>query len=201
VTTIQFRHSKIPPAPVACWQQDMTFLVLRDGCATPDRCVECNEPSDGTWYSRRYSPPRPNQYSGGGPGAIGAILGLIAVFMILTQPKLPVVRVHLAACAVHRSQRTKRMWSRFAVAGLGLLLIALAVTLILIRSAAHPALQLGIMVAGILCLMGGLFWGLLATRVLAFQHIHGEYVWLKGASDSFLGSLPSVRPAGNAPSG
>jgi len=153
--------------------RDGEVLIARDGTAFPDRCVRCNEPTDGFRFWKTFSWHLPAWYA----------LALLSIFIYVVVAL--VVRkkasFELALCPRHRS---RRQWG-FAI-GFGLPIVAF----MMMMATEENLLAFW---AFLLALLVGAVVGIVGTRVLTCKKIDDGYAYLKGAHPQFLASFPALR--------
>jgi hypothetical protein len=166
----------------------MTYLVMRSGAATPERCVKCNAPAEGFWLTRNFSPQTNSPGAGG-----GGLIALVAlVFLIIELSKRKSLAVRLAVCPACRAKRKRAMWMSAGLAAAGPVIVGVATAMLMDegrRVAPSQAVVIGVLVAGLVGFFGAVVWLGTAVQVLQYHKMDDQNVWLKGAGKAFLGSL------------
>jgi hypothetical protein len=150
-----------------CWRHG-PILVIRQGCALPDRCVKCNAPAE--------LPKKPMGFHWH-PRVI-----FFSLFRMMS------TRIELAPglCTQHRQRRDLGL----GVGWGGALLSAM----LLIIGAALENLEL--MLIGFLMILFSMAGGVFMSRVLVPLEITKELARFKGCGKAFLDSLP-IFPSGS----
>jgi hypothetical protein len=171
-----------------CRQEQLTYLVMSNGAATPERCVKCNAPAEGFWVSKKFSPQTNSPGAGG-----GGLVALIAlVFLIIELSKRKSLTVRLAVCPACRAKRKRAMWMSALLATAGLVIVGVATAMLMDdgrRTAPSQAVVIGLLLAGLAGFFGALVWLGTAVQVLQYHKMDDQNIWLKGAGKAFLESL------------
>jgi hypothetical protein len=142
--------------------------------ALPDRCVKCNEPADG--YRRTvkltYVP-------------LGTHLMLGAAIAYAFAKR---ATVEVGLCERHRRSRSMTV---ALVSVAAVVLSILAFTQVQATDALVPLLAAAGLIGGVI----GLIYATFARRAVQATKITDTHVWLKGAGEPFLASLPDAPPA------
>jgi nitrate reductase NapE component len=155
--------------------RDGSLLVVRNGTTLPRRCAFCNSPTEHSSddFRQRWHPP----------WVFWLILvppvGLVAS-LILTKTAY----VRYGVCRKHR----RRRWFSFVA------FLILVIVLPIISFAFSGALGLllpATLVVASLCALSVFS----LVKSLSIKHMHGEMVWIKGASPAFLDDLPQLPSA------
>lgn len=154
--------------------REQNVVVLANGAILPDRCVKCNCENDLKRVNKKmtWAPP----------WCIALILLNVIIMLIVYLCVQKSMRVNLAICKKHRSQRTQNILITWG--------IILASIVGMIGSA---ALQSGpLIVVSIVVFLGGIIYGFVTVPILKPKKIDKNYAWLKGAGNEFLQSIPDV---------
>jgi hypothetical protein len=156
--------------------QDGKILVMAKVARLPYRCVRCNEPATNL-LKRTLSWHTPWIY------VLLAVSPLIYIIVALIIRKTAKIEVPL--CDEHRAKRSRG------------LLIALGISLTGIALCFTPAFLgqdwVGLLVlTGVVTILGGLIFGLIASQTVVPQKIDETHVWLKKISPVYLAELPSL---------
>jgi hypothetical protein len=167
--------------------RDADLLVVRKGSSLPDRCIKCNAQAGGLrkqltlyWHS-------PWLYT----LVILQLLIYIVVSLIVRQKiVLPtgICRRHLA----------RRRWAIFLAwllffGGLGATILGGC----LMDNRQRQAFGLTVLWGGAIVMVGGVIYGVVASRLLWAKRIDPYFAWLKGACPEYLAELPDVPPPGS----
>ena len=153
--------------------RDGEILVAKDGTLFPDRCVRCNEVTDGFRFRKTFHWHLPAWYA--------LVLLSLFIYVVVALVVRKKASFELALCPRHRS---RRQWG-FAI-GFGLPIVAF-----MLMMATEE--NLVAFWAFLLALLVGVVVGIIGTRVLTCKKIDDGYAYLKGAHPQFLASLPALR--------
>ncbi|HUR53112.1 MAG TPA: hypothetical protein VMZ71_03200 [Gemmataceae bacterium] len=170
-------------AVVAVWR-DAGGLVMAKGAVGPDRCVKCNAPAEGYLLTRKLSWHPPLLFF------LILFPGLLiyAIVALCVQKK---GQVTVGVCPVHRRARARNAliaWGS-ALLGAGLFTAALVVNANTRWPDDSTFAVVGI-VAGLLLLAFGAFYGVVAVPIVTARKIDDRYVYLNRAGRAFLDTLP-----------
>jgi hypothetical protein len=156
------------------WRSKKLFITGLNS-ALPDRCVKCNESSQGFLLKRKLYWHPSWVY------IFVAVSPIIYVLVSLIVRKN--ATIHIGLCDAHRRKR----WIAIA-AGWGLTFASLVMFIAAgsISNKSSGVFFLG----GILVLLVGIFWGLFGSRAVHARLINTEFVHVGGAKRPFLDSLP-----------
>jgi hypothetical protein len=178
----------VPPPKLDCFADGTKYLILREGTATPDRCVRCNAPAGGFLISRTFRPPLMAEG--------GLFYPLLIVAQLVTRRSM---EVRLALCSACRARRARSMSRAAVVIAASSILIALGVLRLATADPGSAAPQLGLILVllGFVALVLSVRSRSGARNVLRFHAMGGEQLALKGAGKAFLASLttPTLRTA------
>ncbi|MGI9012631.1 MAG: hypothetical protein ACR2GY_00110 [Phycisphaerales bacterium] len=141
----------------------------------PPRCAKCNEPSDGKVRKGTFSWLHPALYL--------IILAALLIYVIVALIVRKKATVMYALCPVHARQRQRRIALAWVVCLLFPASIAIAIAV------DEPLLIL----AGLVCLIGGLVYTALAVPVLVPTRIDDRFAEFNRAGPAFLDSLPVMQ--------
>lgn len=159
------------PASLGMMWRHGPLLVVGKETPFPDRCVRCNTLTDGDQLKRDLW-WHPSIYFA---LAIIPFVYVIVVLLVRRQATL-----HISLCEVHLAARKRTIFiaSMAAISGLVLLLLAAFVA------------NGWMAVASLLLLVGAGIYGALQASVITATKIDEHHVWLKGAGQPFLATLP-----------
>jgi hypothetical protein len=162
-----------PPARTAglVWRSDRQ-MVLRSETPLPDLCVRCNAPANGYRLKRRLYWHHPAFYL--------LILLSILIYAIVAICVRKKALLHIGLCERHRKARVWTItacWTA-ALAGIFMLIVGIAADSGLLA------------LLGGVALLGGAIWGAMKGTVISTRRIDNDFVWVKGAGDSFLNQFP-----------
>lgn len=156
--------------PNSVWRDKSKLVMTRDA-VLPMRCVKCNAPTPGR-LKRKMSWHHPALF----------ILLLVAwlIYLIVAMIVRKSATVEVGICDEHRALRKTFIWITWIVVVLGIAGIFLG----LMANEGSPALF------GVLLLVVGIIFGLIAVRVTAPARIDDQFVWLTGVNKDYLNQLP-----------
>lgn len=179
--------------PRTPYQQNELFydgkgLVMVKGCMPPDRCIKCNEPTNGYTWSKTMYWHHPAFYL--------LLLGLgPLIYAIVALCIRKSAKVTVGLCPVHRAARSRRVIIATVSCLLGLgLLIGLPVMaannlLQMSRDSCDTMATVGA-IAGIVILLAGLVYTAVGVAVVTRRRIDDHFVFLNRAGAPFLATLP-----------
>ncbi len=154
------------------------LLVMHKQAVLPDRCVKSNRPAYGQRLKRKLYWYHPLLYL-----TILVHLVLFLVLVLILQKKATIYVGLSEQWFRKRRWRIAVSWS-LVLAGVAMVVAGVFSVIDNVRPGA-----VGIPL-GILVILGGAFYGALATRLVAAKRITDDYVWLKGVHPDFLAALP-----------
>jgi len=165
-----------PPAindPNAGVWRDNSKLVMSRDAVLPMRCVKCNAATSGR-LKRNLSWHHPALF----------ILLLVAwlIYLIVAMIIRKRATVEVGICDEHRARRRSFIWITCIAIGLGFAGVFLG----LMANEGSPAL------VGVLVLLAGIIFGVIAVRVTAPSKIDDQFVWLTGVHKDYLNQLPQL---------
>ena len=169
-------ESLILAADGGLWRKGR-LLVMHKEAPLPDRCIKSNQPAFGRRLKRKLNWHHPGAY------VLIFLSVLIYVIVALIITKRATIHIGLSeAWHVRRRTATIIGWSLVLV-GVGAFVVGFYVV------DSYP-LFVGLIALGVIGMLGGAIYGLVAARMVAPTRIAGDYVWLKGAHPDFLRALP-----------
>jgi hypothetical protein len=165
------------PTSTGLWRQGQ-LLVMDKYAQLPGRCVKSNEPSTKRLKRNLYWHH---------PAVYLAIFAHLLIYIILALILRKTATIHIGL-----SDRwfTKRRRTILIAWGLVLLSIGLFVFGIMNVDKTNDALPVWMILGGLCLFLGGLLYGLIASRMVVAKRIDDRYVWLKGVHPDFLADLP-----------
>lgn len=159
------------PGAFSVWRQE-NLLVMRKKSPLPDRCVKCNAPASGRKLTRKLFWHSPYYYL-----LIPAGLLVYAIVATIIGKK---AKIEIGFCGIHHRIRVRDLCIAWllCLASLGGLILSFAIANV----------NLG-MVSVALLLASGLY-GVLRLQPVTPKRIDDEFIWLKGVSPEYLGTLP-----------
>ncbi|HKO98975.1 MAG TPA: hypothetical protein VJU86_18380 [Pyrinomonadaceae bacterium] len=164
----------LPPPPITgmpgVWRDD-SKLVMSKEALLPDRCVRCNVPTTGrlkrtlTWHH---------------PAIYLIILVALLIYVIVAMVLRKTARIEIGLCDEHRAKRKRNVLITWALCGVGLMGMVLAIAM-------NDGTYFGF---GFLALFAALIFGLFAVRVVTPAKIDDRFVWLRGVNKEYLDELP-----------
>ena len=153
------------------WRRDRQF-VLAPNTPLPDRCIRCNGPTNGFKLKRDLSWHPPAYYF--------LILLSLLIYVIVALVVRKKAVLHIGLCEQHRAERRRviLICSLGALLGVALLIAAAVV------GKGIPALF------GVVFLLGAAIWSAIKAPVVSAAKIEKDLVWIKGAGEPFLATLP-----------
>ena len=161
--------------------RERKVLVAANGASLPPCCIKCNEPVDEPMTRKTFYWHPPAVY-------FGLLMGLLP-YAILALVLRKSGTIHLGLCKKHKS---RRLWNILGGVGASVLSV---VVFIIAGQTNTPEL----IAVGIIMLIGGLVWAIVASRMLTPTRIDGTTLWLRGACTKMLDTLPGA--PGHAPWG
>jgi hypothetical protein len=153
------------------WRFDRQ-MVTRSDTPMPDRCIKCNAPAKGFRLKR--------QLSWHPPAYFLLLLVSILIYVIVAMIIRKKATLYIGLCDTHRAQRNRYIMLSWLIAllGLGVLFAAAAWNKELL------------FLPGILLFLAGIIVGVVKVPMITAAKIDNEFVWVKGADQSFLAQLP-----------
>ena len=154
--------------------RDGKRVAMDRNAVLPDRCFKCNEPADG--YRRTV---KLTHVPLGAEMMVGAI-----AYAFAKQAK-----VEIGLCERHRRSRAINI-ALISLAVLGASMLVF--TQVHATDVVLPLLATAGLIGGVI----GLLYAAVGTRIVRATKITDTHVWLKGAGEPFLASLPDAPPVG-----
>lgn len=165
-------------ASLPVWREGK-LLVTVDRTTLPNACVKCGQPGAGKPYRRTYYWHSPWVYLTILPGIL-----IYAIVAICVRSK---GTIEVSLCAEHRSTRRRSM-------GIGWVFLLLAGVLwVLATDTRGRDLPTLMVLGGFIAFLTGVIVIAVGSRILSPKRIKNGYLWMSGAGEGFLASLP---PAG-----
>lgn len=137
----------------------------------PDRCIKCNQPTQGR-LKRNFTWHHPAIYL--------LLLAAWLIYLIVVMVVRKRATVELGLCDEHRQKRWRNILIMWGLLLLGFVCFVLAVA----AEDGSPALL------GMLFIIVGVIFGIVAARVVVPSRIDDRFVWLKGINKDYLDLLP-----------
>lgn len=160
------------PSSPGLWR-DKSKLVMSKDASLPDRCVKCNEPAGGLRLKRRLAWHHPALYI--------LIFVALLIYLIVALILRKTATVEIGLCEDHMAKRRKAV----VVTWLLVLLGVCGFIGSLVSNDGTYAL------IGVVLLIAGIIYGIVAARVVAPAKIDDRFVWLKGVNEDYLDALPA----------
>ena len=159
------------PMYTGVWREG-NILVAANGSSLPPCCVKCNAPVTGDMKRKTFYWHHPAIY-------IAILSPLIYIILALVLRKGGTINVGL--CEKHKKSRLFGIWGGTSLALLSIVVFVLA---------GQNDMPLLVPV-GIVLILGGLIWAVLAARMLTPTRIDERTLWLRGACSTLLDTLPN----------
>jgi len=169
-------------APVEAEQMNWLYrkgnlLVMHKNAVLPQRCVKSNQPADG-YLRRKLAWVHPAVY-------LTLLLGLLPLVIVaVIMQKKATIHVGLSAEWFRKRRRTIAIAWAIVAAGMT---IAVASGFLAANWRADAGLGIAL---GMLLVLGGASYGLIAAPLVVTKRISRDFIWLKGVHPDFLASLP-----------
>ena len=152
--------------------RDKSKLVVSVGAQLPDRCVKCNAPAHGVKLKRKLTWHHPAIF----------ILILVAtlIYLIVAMIVRKTATVELGLCEEHMAKRRRNVFITWL-----LILLGVAGFIMAIIVADNTFL-----LAGIILILAGIIYALVALRIVTPARIDDKFAWLKGVNKDYLDELP-----------
>lgn len=170
------------PSTGGIWS-DGKVLVMHKQANLPDVCIKSNQPTDGYRLKRKLTWHH--------PAVIAAVLISPLVYIILAVILSKKATLQIGLSEVWRKKRGTRIAIAWGCFLLGVLMIVAAVVVGNSRNGSGGIVA-ACVISGLLLILGGAIYGLLAARMVYPQKIDDEYVYLKGAHPDFIARFPPV---------
>lgn len=156
--------------------RDGDLLVVNARTALPERCVRCNEPSEGR--------PLRRQLAWHPAWVFLLVLVSPVIYIIVALIVRKTMTVHAGLCGRHRSTRRRALAVAWLVGLAGVAVLVAAFTVF-----DEPVVALGIL-GGFALIIGGAGIGIYYGGVLSPKRIDSQYAWARGACRDYLEPLP-----------
>lgn len=192
--------SSNPAAPVLSYATPTAYLpagVWRDGkklvahrnAVFPDCCVKCNASAEGRRWNRKLWWHHPAFY-------LLIIFPGLLIYVIVALCVRKSATVSVGMCRKHQAVRRNAILLGWLLSLIGLTGLFGGIFMSADRAYRNSSLPALVIVAGLVALVVGLILGMLLSRVVYPTRIEGDYVWLRGAGEKFLGEIPPVNSGG-----
>jgi len=164
------------------WRAKKLIIAPRNA-RLPMRCVKCNEPID-------YNEAKKVDMYWQHPAYYACLLlGLLpgAIVLMCVRKK---AEITFGICRSHRANRRNKVLIGWMIALIGLGLLVLAFLSMGSDEWRHSPLVPDAVFAGIVLILASLIWAAVAISAISVRRISGDRVWISGAGEQFLGSLP-----------
>ncbi|MDR3635436.1 MAG: hypothetical protein P4L84_16645 [Isosphaeraceae bacterium] len=155
---------------------DGNLLVLTKNFDLPDRCLKCNQPTDGWRLKRNLSWHPPVWYA--------LLLINVLLYIMVAMVVRKTGRIAVPLCPAHRRRRRWAIvvgWLT-ALCGLGLIVAAAGMT-------EHQEFPL---IGGTVLLLFGIIYGVLRSQVAVPKKIDKRLIWLRKVDPAFLAEFPPL---------
>jgi hypothetical protein len=164
-------------ATAGAWSEGRLIVAAKDA-SVAHACVKCGGPPAGRPFRRMFRWHQPIIYL--------TILAGLLIYVIIALCVQEKGRVEYALCERHRRRR------RNAILG-GWLLTFAGIGMFVLAGVQEEVVWVPF---GILAFIGGLVWAIVGAQTLRPEKIDARFVWLKGAGEDFLRTLPPVQSPG-----
>jgi hypothetical protein len=168
-------------APTAGVYRQGKLLVAYKGATLPTNCIKCNAPADKSPIVRKFSWHPPAYY-------FFLLLGIwpYVIAALVTQKR---GEVYVTVCKEHRKKRAKIL----LIAWVGAVIGAAGIFGGFAGIANNGGdFLVWLIPAGFVVLIASAVYGVIAGRYFTPNRIDAHYLYLKGACDEFLDTLPGV---------
>jgi len=157
--------------------RDGKILVMVKIARLPSRCVKCNAPTTNR-LKRSLSWHNPALY-------LMIFFPGLLFYVIVASIVRKTAKIEVPLCEEHRARRSKGI------------LIAWLISLAGIALCFAPAFGnderlVGLVVAGVAMIIGGMIFGSLRSQVVVPKKIDATHVWLKKIGEAYLADLPEL---------
>jgi hypothetical protein len=165
----------LPPPPnissSGVWR-DKSILIMTKDALLPNRCVKCNEPTDGSYLKRKLTWHHPAFYL--------LLFVAFVIYLIVALVVRQTATVGVGLCDRHREKRKRNILITWSLVSLGVGAFVLA---LLANDGLYALL-------GGLLLLGGTVYGIITIRIVGPSKIDHTSVWLTGVNKDYLNELP-----------
>ena len=167
----------LPPPPTVglpgsgVWRDDSKMIVSK-GAQLPARCVKCNAPAPGPRLKKKLTWHHPAIYI--------LIFVALLIYFIVAMILRKTATLELGLCEEHRAKHRRNVWVTWSL----LLLAVGAFVMAVILEDNNFVLP------GILLLLAGIIYGVVAVRIVTPAKIDDKFAWVKGVNKDYLDELP-----------
>jgi hypothetical protein len=167
----------LPPPPnmgtpgSGVWRDNSKLVVSKDALL-PERCVKCNAPAPGPKFKKKLSWHHPAIY-------LLIVTGLL-IYLIVAMVLRKSMTVELGLCEEHKEKHRRDVFITW-----GLILLGVAGFILALLVGDNTFLLLGI-----LLLLAGIIYAVVAVRMVAPAKIDAQFAWLRGVNKDYLNELP-----------
>ncbi len=167
----------LPPPPTVgmpgsgVWR-DKSKMIVSKGAQLPDRCVKCNAPAPGAKFKKKLSWHHPAIFI--------LIFVALLIYLIVAMVLRKTITLELGLCEEHRAKHRRNVFITWSLILLGVCGFVLAVIVE----------DNNFLLAGILFLVAGVIYAVVAVRIVTPARIDDKFAWLKGVNKDYLDELP-----------
>lgn len=167
----------LPPPPTVgmsgsgVWR-DKSKMVVSKGAQLPDRCVKCNAPAPGAKLKKKLTWHHPAIYI--------LIFVALLIYLIVAMIVRKAVTVELGLCEEHMAKHRRNVFITWLLILLGVCGFVMAVIVG----------DNNFLLAGILLILAGIIYAVVAVRIVTPAKIDDKFAWLKGVNKDYLDELP-----------
>ncbi len=152
--------------------RDKSKMVVSKGAQLPDRCVKCNAPAPGAKFKKKLSWHHPAIFI--------LIFVALLIYLIVAMVLRKTITLELGLCEEHRAKHRRNVFITWSLILLGVCGFVLAVIVE----------DNNFLLAGILFLVAGVIYAVVALRIVTPARIDDKFAWLKGVNKDYLDELP-----------
>jgi hypothetical protein len=167
----------LPPPPTVgtpgtgVWRDKATLILSKDA-ELPARCVKCNAPATGPRLKKKLSWHHPAIYL--------LILVALLIYFVVAMVLRKTATVALGLCEEHRAKHRRNVLIAWLLVGLGVAGFILTIF----------GADTNFALLGILLLLAGTIYAVVAVRIITVAKIDEKFAWLKGINKDYLDELP-----------
>jgi hypothetical protein len=167
----------LPPPPnvglpsSGVWRDKAKMIVTHDS-ELPDRCIKCNAPALGPRLIKKLTWHHPALYL--------LLLVALLIALIVTLILRKTMIVELGLCDEHMKNHRRNVlitWGLIGGGGACILLAAMAE-------------QGALVLVGMLLMVAGVIFAVVAVRIVIPTRINDNFAWIKGVNKDYLNALP-----------
>lgn len=147
-------------------------MVVSKGAQLPDRCVKCNAPAPGAKLKKKLTWHHPAIYI--------LIFVALLIYLIVAMIVRKAVTVELGLCEEHMAKHRRNVFITWLLILLGVCGFVMAVIVG----------DNNFLLAGILLILAGIIYAVVAVRIVTPAKIDDKFAWLKGVNKDYLDELP-----------